>query len=69
MEPKTWRLQTGLTLKELSKKTGFSEAYLCQVENGKRNGSFRLADAYHKVSDGQVTANDMRDLYKGAVSA
>lgn len=54
MEPKTWRKEEGLTLDQLASKTGYGTSYLSEVENKKKEPSFKLAQKYFKLSDGKV---------------
>lgn len=58
MTPKSWRKQQKMTLEQLSNMIGFSQGHLSEIENGKKNGSAKLVNAYYRISGGQVTAND-----------
>lgn len=58
MSPKEWREQNALSLEKLESIIGFAKGYLSEVENGKKPGSLRLAQAYHKISKGKVSLDD-----------
>lgn len=51
MDLKTARINTGLTLKELSEKTGLSESALCRYENGTRTPSVETAKKIGGILD------------------
>jgi len=46
MRPIEIRNAEGLTLEEMSKRLGFAKGYLSEVENGKKQGSRKLFEAY-----------------------
>lgn len=62
MKAVDWRKQNGITLKQLSEKIDFSDGYLCDIENGKREPSYRVMAAYLKVSRGEVQPNDFFEI-------
>ena len=46
---KSRRIQKGLTQLELAKKTGVSESYICQIENGKMVSIKKLEKLAHAL--------------------
>lgn len=58
MKPKEWRTENKLSIDQMADILGFSKGYISEIENGRKNGSSSLWLAYHKATNGQVTAND-----------
>lgn len=55
---KEWLLRTGMSQRELSRKLGINHNHLCQVINGKKRGSSKLAFAIKEITKGSVTVED-----------
>jgi transcriptional regulator with XRE-family HTH domain len=68
MQKREWlrrkRKERSLTLKELSIKVGCSENHLCDIENGRKNPSFRLA---YNIS--KELAFDMKNFFHNTIKA
>lgn len=50
------RKRAGLTLREFAKRAGVSEAYICNIELGRRNCLPSMRDAYENIASFEGSA-------------
>jgi transcriptional regulator with XRE-family HTH domain len=62
---RAWRIQTGLSMLEMSRLLGVSRNYLTELERGAR-ASQQLLAAIETITEGMITAKVMEDDYARA---
>ena len=51
---RVWRRHRGITASELARRAGISQAYLSEIESGKKSGSFKVVSAIARALEIEI---------------